>query len=410
MTVQRLMKEQVENVKAIQPALLRPGVFSLAMKLALAGGKMGMSLMTGSLALRADAIHSGVDVLGSLALIIGLLISNRRSKNFPYGLYKVENVVAVIISLLLFFAAYEIISEALSRAEAVVDYNVWVLVVVGFLVLVPFLFSRYEASIGKKWHSPSLAADASHFKADVLASLVVFFGLVGQRLGIPLDRVAAAIVALFIGYADWGLLASSMRVLLDASISRNMLDGIRSLVEAEPAVASVKNIAGRNSGRYVFVEVDVTLRLTDLGRSHLVSERIEKKVREAVPNVDTVLVHYAPQDKTEYRYTVALADRGGEVSEHFGESPCFAIVDVDAATKLVRRQELVSNPYTGQEKGKGIKVTQLPLTYKPDFVVCRESLLGKGPGYAFTEAGTQAVQTEARRLDDFLAQLAPAPP
>jgi len=404
-----LMKEQAENVKAVQPTLLRIGLFSLAMNLVLAGGKMGMSLITGSLALRADAIHSGVDVLGSLALIIGLLISNRKSKNFPYGLYKVENVVAVIISLLLFLAAYEIISEAFSRSEAVVEYPWWVLLVVGLVVLAPFLFSRYEASVGKRWHSPSLVADAGHFKADVLSSLVVFFGLVGQRLGFPLDRVAAAIVALFIGYAAWGLLATSMRVLLDASIGRDMLDQIRSLVEAEPAVAVVKSIAGRNSGRYVFVEVDVTLRLPDLKRAHQISERIEGSIKSAVPNVDTVLVHYAPQDKTWFRYAVALAARSGEVSEHFGESPYFAIVDIDAATRLVRRQEMVANPYAGLEKGKGIKVAQLLLTYKPDFVVCRDSLSGKGPGYAFAEAGTQAVQTEARCLDDFLAQLTHSP-
>lgn len=149
------------------------------------------------------------------------------------------------------------------------------------------------------------------------------------------------------------------------------------------------------------------MRLTDWQRAHLVSERIERRVREAVPNVDTVLVHYAPQDRTEYRYAIALADRNGEVSEHFGESPCFAIVDIDASTRLVRKQELVSNPYSGLEKGKGIKVAQLLLTYKPDFVVCRESLSGKGPGYAFAEAGTQTVQTNARDLDGFLAQPAP---
>lgn len=78
--------------------VFRVAILSLLVNLSLVGIKLALSSLSGSLALRADAVHSMVDVFGSTALILGIFISGRKSKSFPYGLYKVENLVAVIIS------------------------------------------------------------------------------------------------------------------------------------------------------------------------------------------------------------------------------------------------------------------------------------------------------------------------
>ncbi len=392
-------------MKAAEIHLLRVGIYSLLVNLALVGAKLTLSIIAGSLALRADAIHSLVDVFGSIALILGLFISGRKSKSFPYGLYKVENLVSVIISVLLFLTAYEIVREAITGEMVAVPYGGWVLGVVGALILVPFLFGRYEVSVGKKVNSPSLIADGSQFKADVLSSSVVFFALIGQRFGLPLDRIAAAVIALFIVRAGWGLLANSMRVLLDASIDQGTLEQVRLVIMAEPAVSGVQDVTGRNSGRYFFVEAVVTLRISDLERAHSVSERIEDRIRKTVPNVDRVLIHYEPQSKTQLRYAVALTSTQGKISQHFGESHYFALVDVDFKEKKVQRQEIVANPHLDLIKGKGIKVAEFLLSYKPDVIVARENLSGKGPGYAFAEAGVETIQTEAKSLDEFLDQL-----
>lgn len=392
-------------MKAAEIHLLRVGIYSLLVNLALVGAKLTLSIIAGSLALRADAIHSLVDVFGSIALILGLFISGRKSKSFPYGLYKVENLVSVIISVLLFLTAYEIVREAITGEMVAVPYGGWVLGVVGALILVPFLFGRYEVSVGKKVNSPSLIADGSQFKADVLSSSVVFFALIGQRFGLPLDRIAAAVIALFIVRAGWGLLANSMRVLLDASIDQGTLEQVRLVIMAEPAVSGVQDVTGRNSGRYFFVEAVVTLRISDLERAHSVSERIEDRIRKTVPNVDRVLIHYEPQSKTQLRYAVALTSTQGKISQHFGESHYFALVDVDFKEKKVQRQEIVANPHLDLTKGKGIKVAEFLLSYKPDVIVARENLSGKGPGYAFAEAGVETIQTEAKSLDEFLDQL-----
>jgi cation diffusion facilitator family transporter len=384
---------------------LKVGIYSLAVNVALAGAKLVLSFLTRSLALRADAIHSSVDIFGSVALIIGLVIANRKSSKFPYGLYKVENVVTVIISVLLFVSVYEIIIEAIRGETEAERLGGWVLAAVSALALVPYLFSRYEIRAGKKYNSPSLIAEGKQFRADVLSASVVLFALLAQYFGVPLDRIAAGIVAIFIAYAGWGLLSSSMRVLLDASVDSETLSQIHSIIETEPAVISIKDITGRNSGRYIFIEATVTLRVSDLAKAHRISQRIENKIKETRCCVDRVLIHYEPETKTQLRYAVPLSNSRGAIGQHFGESPFFGLIDIDTRTNLVIKQETLANPYLDLKKGKGIKVAQFLLSHKPDIVVTKEDLTGKGPGYAFADAGVQTLQTETQTVDELVEQL-----
>jgi cation diffusion facilitator family transporter len=394
---------QTTEVK--RPPYLKVGIYSLLVNIALVAIKLALSFITGSLALRADAIHSSVDVFGSIALIVGLIIANRKSSKFPYGLYKVENVVTVIISVLLFVTAYEIVSEAIRGETTTVPYSGWVLGVVGALIIVPYLFSRYEIKIGKRYNSPSLIADGKQFRADVLSATIVFFALLAQYFGLPLDRIAAGIVALFIAYAGWGLLSSSMRVLLDASVDRETLNNIQSVIEAEAGVSTVEGLTGRNSGRYMFVEANVRLRVSELSKAHQISQRLENKIKETECCVDRVLIHYEPEAKTMLRYAVPVTGDKSKIRSHFGESPHFILLDLDKKGDKITKRETVDNPYIGLEKGKGIKVAQFLLSHNPDVIITREKLSGKGPGYAFADAGVETWQTKSQDMDELLTQL-----
>lgn len=89
---------------------------------------------SGSLALRADGIRSLVDVFGSAAVLFGLILSAPKTGAFPYGLYKVENVVSIIIAFLLVFASYELSREAFVSGEREVITTPWLLAVVAVLV------------------------------------------------------------------------------------------------------------------------------------------------------------------------------------------------------------------------------------------------------------------------------------
>jgi len=82
----------------------RIGFYSIGINILLVGIKYGLAVFSGSIALVADAIHSLSDLVSSATVLAGIKISKRKSKIFPYGLYKVENLVSLVSSLFIFFA------------------------------------------------------------------------------------------------------------------------------------------------------------------------------------------------------------------------------------------------------------------------------------------------------------------
>lgn len=385
--------------------MLRVALYSLLFNLALVAAKLTLSALSGSLALRADAIHSTVDVMASLALILGVKISERKSESFPLGLYKVENLASIAISFLLFLTAYEIVLEAVRGEALPINYQGWVLYAVAAIIPLPYLFGSFQIKVGERTGSPSLIADGVQHKADVLTSSLVFLALIAQSISLPLDRIAAVIIALVIVKEGWGILVDGMRVLLDASVDAQTLKRIRALILEAPEVVSIKELVARNSGRYLFVQADLILRLVDLKRAHLASERIESRIKRELPQVDRVQIHYEPIEQNIRRYATPLEDVRGTLGEHFGESPYFALMDIDFKEMKLLRQEIVANPHKDISKGKGLKVAQFLMAFKPDVIFSKEGLEGKGPGYVFAEAGVETFQTEAKTMEELVGDI-----
>lgn len=377
---------------------------SIAVNVFLSLLNLAIAAASGSLAVAAEMVHNLVDLVASVAVLAGVKISERGSRHFPYGLYKVENVVAVGIAILIFFTGYEIAQEALRSEGKPAIVNGWMLAGVALSAVIPLIFSHYEARIGRQINSPSLIADAAEYRAHIFSSGVVLLALVGQLIGFPLDRYAALIIVVFIAKTGWELLVDGMRVLLDASLDIETLEQVRAIIQADPAVTEIRSLAGRNAGRYRFLEADVALRVDDLEKTLNISRRIEETIRTQVPHVERVRIHYEPQARSHLHYAVPLADPVGTVSLHFGEAPYFALVTVRTADGQVERQEVLSNPHASVEKAKGIHVGEWLVGLKADIVVLREDVHGKGPAYVFADAGVETRLSKATTLPEVLAQ------
>jgi cation diffusion facilitator family transporter len=301
---------------------------SIAINVFLSLLNLAIAAASGSLAVAAEMVHNLVDLVASVAVLAGVKISQRDSHAFPYGLYKVENLVSVGVAILIFFTGYEIAKEALLAKAQSATVSGWMLAGVALSAVVPLAFSVYEMRVGRSLNSPSLMADAAEYRVHVFSSGIVFVALIGQMIGLPLDRYAALVIVVLIAKTGWELLSDGMRVLLDASLDAETLDQVRAILEADSAVVEVRSLVGRNAGRYRFLETDVALRVDDLEKAHTVGQRIERAIREQVPHVERVLVHYEPRVRTHLRIAVPLADAGGTVSAHFGEAPFFGLATV----------------------------------------------------------------------------------
>jgi cation diffusion facilitator family transporter len=388
----------------------RWGWYSIGVNIVLAGINLGVALASGSLAVEAELIHNLVDLLSAIGVLIGLRLSTRKTKAFPYGLYKLENVIAVALSVMTFVTAYEIARDALleSPRQAVVDG--WMLASVVVAAAIPLIFSHFELRAGKKVNSPALIADAREYRAHVFTTGVVFAALLAQWYDFPLDRIAALVVVVAIAKTGWEMLSDGMRVLLDASLDPDTLLEIRETILGDPAVSEVKWVTGRNAGRFRFVEAEAVLRVQDLDKAEAATRRVETEIRRRVPHIERVLIHTEPMARTHLRYAAPLVDPGGTLSEHFGEAPYFALIVVRLADGQVEAQQILTNPYQEEERAKGIRVAEWLVAQKVDIVLVKQSLQGKGPVYVFGDAGIELRQTDASTLDEAVEMTVPDMP
>jgi cation diffusion facilitator family transporter len=386
----------------------RWGWYSIAVNVILAAINLAVATRSGSLAVEAEWIHNLTDLLTAIAVLIGLKLSTRKSKAFPYGLYKLENVIAVLLAGMVFVTAYEIARQALVAPARPATVDWWMLGSVVVAAVIPLAFSHFELRAGREANSPALIADAREYRAHVLTSGIVFAALLAQRFALPLDRLAALVVVVVVVKTGWGLLADGMRVLLDASLSPETLLAIREVIEAQPAVAQLKWLTGRNAGRFRFVEAEVALRINELAKAEAITQRIEAEIREAVPHVDRVLIHAEPVQRTHLRYAAPLDDTEGLLSAHFGEAPYFGLLTVRLADRAVEERRVLANPFLEADKAKGILVAEWLVGHKVDAVLLKGDLQGKGPLYVFGDAGVEMQVTSAATLSQALAEDVPA--
>ncbi len=373
--------------------------------------KYSVGILSGSIALIADAIHSFTDVVSSIGVFIGLKISSRKpTETFPYGFYKAENIVSLFLALAIFYAGYEIVLTSVEKFEEVVLTNVpaAILVAVASLVLT-LLLSSYKLKVGRELNSPSMTADGKHTRADVYASAVVLLGILGNYLGFySLDQIAGILISVFIFKSGYGILKDSIKVLLDASIDYESLHRIREIASEVHGVRKIHSLKARGSGKFIFVELEIETNLRDLERAHLLSDKIEENIKSELKNVDKVIIHIEPVEKEFIRYAVPCTENNGlrsKVSMHFGGAEYFCIFDIKTEDGELTDMRFIKNPFIALEKRKGLKAAELLVASEIDKLVTKESIAKKSPFYVLEDAYVESDVTDADTIGEVVDNL-----
>jgi len=256
----------------------------------------------------AESYHSLLDGLGSAIGLVAMRYAARPpDRGHPYGHAKHEVVAAMAIGLLLFAAAYEIVSNAIARwgGGTKIHYHLEAVILVTATILVSGWLSWYERRRGRALGSPVLLSDSAHTLTDVFASIAVLVALIAARLGWPqLDLIIAVGIAVLIGWTGFRIIRGGLAVMTDATvIAPGQIEG---LVESIPEVREAHRIRSRSAGARTFVDLHV---LVDPGMSvreaHDLSTRIEELIRERIlPSADiTTHVEPAGEDTARERGT-----------------------------------------------------------------------------------------------------------
>jgi len=270
--------------------------------------KLAVGVASGSIAVLAEAAHSGLDCAAAAMTLWAVRISDKPSDaNHPYGHHRLENLSALGETLLLLITCAWILYEAgqrlLGEPKHVSNPAVAVAVLV-VSMLVDWSRSRALSNAAREHESQALEADALHFSTDILSSGTAVLGVVlvwlTPRLGMPwlarADAGAAVLIALLTIGLSWRLGLRTVKALTD-EISPELRDQIESVVRKVEDVHEPLRVRARVSGNHTFV--DVVAHVPDslsVKQSHALADRIEEAVRSCVKNVD-VMVHLEPTGK-----------------------------------------------------------------------------------------------------------------
>jgi cation diffusion facilitator family transporter len=272
----------------------------------LTGLKIVVGFLSGSLGILAEAAHSGLDFLAAVITYIAVRAASKPADpGHTYGHGKVENLSALVETLLLLGTCIWIIHESINRllgSQVKVHASVWAFGVMAISIVVDISRSRMLYRVANKHRSQALEADALHFSTDVWSSAVVILGLLGVKiaqyypsLGFleKADAVAALVVAAIVVVVSGKLGLRTMHALLDASPA-GVAEQIKARVETMDKVIDCHAIRVRHSGPHYFVDLHITLdgNLT-LNAAHALTEEVERVVGTILPGAD-VTVHPEP--------------------------------------------------------------------------------------------------------------------
>ena len=260
--------------------------------------KLAAGILSGSVSIISEAIHSSMDLVAALIAFFSVSVSdNPPDSRHPYGHGKIENISGVIEALLIFLAALWIIFEAVKKlieGTFVLDSIAIGSAVMVVSAIVNTFVARRLYKVARETNSVALEADALHLKTDVYTSLGVALGLgLIMITGINwFDPVVAILVAFFIIRESYHLMKKAFTPLLDTAWEDDEISVLEhTLNDLE---VNYHDLRTRVAGNYRFVDLHIQIPQDEsVGKAHQYCDKIENELTSKYENL-TVTIHVEP--------------------------------------------------------------------------------------------------------------------
>jgi cation diffusion facilitator family transporter len=281
--------------------------FSVLAAIFLTGFKLVVGLMTGSLGILSEALHSALDLVAAVITFFAIKVSDKPAdKEHHFGHGKVENFSAFLETILLLITCVWIIYEALHRivtGNTHIEVSIWSYIVVVSSILIDISRSRALMRVAKKYNSQALEADALHFSTDIWSSAVVLLGLICVSIGkwtgnnafYYADSIAALVVAIIVIFVSYRLGRKAINALLDGT-SAETHDQVVAILSSNKKILKFHDLRIRTSGAETFIDVNIHVNpLLDIKTAHAISESIEEEIKNKVYR-SSIIIHIEPDE------------------------------------------------------------------------------------------------------------------
>jgi cation diffusion facilitator family transporter len=211
------------------------GIVSIIVNILLFAAKLWAGIVTGSLALAADAWHTLSDSISSVILVIASkLMSKKADKEHPFGHGRWEQISALFIAFILGIIGYDFLKQAIEKfgQRETVQFGTIAYVVMGASVLVKEALAQYAFYIARKTGNNGVKADGWHHRSDSLASLIVLLAILFAQQFWWIDSTLAVIVALFLFYATFMIIKETVTKMLGEEPDMDLVEKITTHVKA----------------------------------------------------------------------------------------------------------------------------------------------------------------------------------
>ena len=277
-------RDRQSRTKAMRAILISSGGLTLTSLLELI-----IALVSGSVALLADALHNLGDVFTTVGIYFGFRMSRRAaSSRYPYGYGRAEDLAGVVVVAAIwvsagiaFFQSYEKLISGRPTTELGFGMAAAVIGIVGNQIV-----ARYKSRVGRQINSAPLIVDAKHSLLDSAASAGALVGLIGVALGVPqADPIAGFAIGLLIVHIGLDATKEVAERLMDAN-DEEVVTSVERAAAAVVGVERVHDVRARWLGREVEIRLAIELAPDlSLREANAISDQVERGVRAVVQDI-----------------------------------------------------------------------------------------------------------------------------
>jgi cation diffusion facilitator family transporter len=248
-------------------------------------------------ALIADGVHSGADVLSSIAVVIGLVGAGRPpDAGHHYGHAKAEAISQNVVAILLLLAGMEVANTAISGLSRAQAQPSWLALGVALAAMLPKAFMAVsQRQLARRTGSHAVLAASVDNRMDAVSSFIAAAGILASRMGFaPGDSMAALLVALLVMWGGVEVFRTASNDLMDPAADSATQESISAVVAAVAGVRAVSSLRTRVNGAGVLVDLEVEV---DRTLSLVEAHDIAHAVQDAVTHIERVrgaTVHVNP--------------------------------------------------------------------------------------------------------------------
>lgn len=259
--------------------------------------KLWVGLITGSVALTADAYHTLTDSLSSAIVIFsGWLSRKPADEKHPFGHGRSDLISSVIIGVLLALIGFEFVLKSVEQIKSgvSVDYGMAAIIVTVISILAKELMAQFAFWAGRKSDNAILKADGWHHRTDALSSVVILVGILCGSFADWIDGVLGILVSLMIFYASYEILRDSVSRLIGETPDRKLIEKIEAIIEKMDLNVQPHHFHLHRYGDHVELTFHITMDADlTLETAHDQAHLIERALRDQMGIEATI--HMEPQ-------------------------------------------------------------------------------------------------------------------